>query len=195
VKRGCKAVGKTAANRGLTLLEMLVVLVLVSLLGTLLIQGTGYFLGQYAAIDRVGRASSLAALREHWFASTVAAMVPSRLEARRFVGDEAGFEGVTLQALAAEPGRPVRVRWSIDADRVLYTEQGSQYWVVHRVRDGVPRFQYADHVGGWRENWPQEGNRELIPRMVRLLSSDGRMLWLARFDMFPEPVPNYREQF
>ena len=195
MKRGRGIVGTSAANRGLTLVEMLVVFVLVSLLGTLLIQGTGYFLARYAAIDRLERASSVAALREHWFASTVAAMIPSRLEARRFAGDEAGFEGVTLQALAAEPGRPVRVRWSIESGRVLYTEQGARSWVVHSVRDGAPKFQYAGPAGDWRESWPREGNRDLIPRMVRLQSSDGRLLWLAHFDLFPEPIPNYREQF
>ena len=29
--------------------------------------------------------------------------------------------------------------------------------------------------------------------MVRLISTAGRTVWLARTDLFPEPVPNYRE--
>ena len=28
---------------------------------------------------------------------------------------------------------------------------------------------------------------------VRLVSTSGRTVWLARTDLFPEPVPNYRE--
>ena len=28
---------------------------------------------------------------------------------------------------------------------------------------------------------------------VRLTSRAGRTVWLARTDLFPEPVPNYRE--
>ena len=195
MKRDRRTAEGSGAERGLTMVEMLVVLVLVSLLGTLLIQGTGFFLGRYAAIDRIQRASSLAVLREHWFASTVAAMIPSRIETRRFVGNDRAFEGVTLQPLAAEAGRPVRVRWHIEAGRVLYTEQGSHTWVVHGLRDGPSAFQYADSAGAWRESWPQEGSWQLIPRMVRLLSSDGRVLWLGHFALYPEPVPNYREQF
>ena len=31
--------------------------------------------------------------------------------------------------------------------------------------------------------------------MVRLVSSGGGPLWMARLDLFPEPVPNYREEF
>ena len=103
-----------AGARGLTMVEMLVVLVLVSLLGTLIIQGTGFFLGQFSTVKRVHREASLAALRDHWFASTVEAILPSRHATRRFVGDGTFFEGVTLQPLAAAAGQPLRVRWSIE---------------------------------------------------------------------------------
>ena len=184
-----------AAAGGFTMVEMLVVLVLVSLLGTLIIQGTGFFLGQYATVKRTHRESSLKALRQHWFASTVAAMVPSRLATRLFAGDGRSFEGVTLQPLAAQAGRPVRVRWSIDAGRVLYTERGSRPWTVLSGHDRTLGFQYADSAREWHEAWPPNGSGEHIPRMVRLRSSDGQVLWLAHFDLFPEPVPNYREEF
>ena len=83
---------------------MLVVLVLVSLLGTLLIQGTGFFLGKYATVKRVHREASLATgCASTGSSRTVQAMVPSLVEARRFAGDASSFGGVTLQALAAEP--------------------------------------------------------------------------------------------
>ena len=187
---------------GLTLIEMLVVLVLVSLLGTLLLQGTGFFLGKYATVKRVHREASLATLRQHWFISTVQAMVPSLVEARRFAGDASSFEGVTLQALAAEPGMPVRARWSIDVDGasevVVYAQEGGAPWTVLTADDEGLAFQYADSAGQWHDHWPIASDsrrppRERIPRMVRLISPAGRTVWLARFDLFPEPVPNYRE--
>jgi len=184
---------------------MLVVLVLVSLLGTLLIQGTGFFLGKYATVKRVHRDASLAVLRQHWFISSVQAMVPSRVEARRFAGDASSFEGVTLQALAAEPGLPVRARWSIEADgaseAVLYTQEDGESWTVLGSEDPEDEglaFQYADSAGEWHERWPiSRGGanppRERIPSMIRLISTTGRTVWVARTELFPEPVPNYRE--
>lgn len=186
--------------RGLTLIEMLVVLVLVSLLGTLLIQGAGFFLGRYAAVKRVQRDASLAELRQHWFVSTLQAMVPSTLESRRFAGDASSFEGVTLQGLVAESGRPVRVRWSIDGEggssAVVYAEEAAASWTVLRADDAALAFEYADSARRWHARWPvAEGAPERIPRMVRLVSGQGRTLWLARLDLFPEPVPNYREEF
>ena len=188
---------------GLTLIEMLVVLVLVSLLGALLVQGAGFFLGKYATVKRVHRDASLATLRQHWFISTVQAMVPSRVETRRFAGDTASFEGVTLQALAAEPGLPVRAGWSIEADgaaeAVVYSQEDGVSWtVLASEREGLA-FQYADAAGEWHEHWPVAGADdanpppERIPRMVRLVSTAGRTVWIARTDLFPEPVPNYRE--
>ena len=191
------------AVRGLTLLEMLVVLVLVSLLGTLLIQGVGFFLGKYATVKRIHREASLATLRQHWFVSTVQAMVPSRLEARRFAGGASSFEGVTLQPLAAEPGLPVRVRWSIGgagaSQGVVYAEKHGPRWTVLTSDDEGFAFQYADSAGQWRDRWPIASDprnppRERIPRMVRLISPAGRTMWLARLDLFPEPVVNFWEE-
>ncbi len=124
---------RAAARRtasGLTLLEMLVVFVLASLVGTLLIQGTGFFLGQYDTVKRIGREASSEALQQGWFASTVHAMVPYLAEGRRgFVGDFESFQGVTTQALRAPSGIPVAARWSIVADEagtaVVYAEEPS----------------------------------------------------------------------
>ncbi len=188
------------AQQGLTLIEMLVVLVLVSLLGTLLIQGTGYFLGRYAQVTRVHRDASLAALRQHWFVSTVRTMVPSRVETRQFTGDGTAFEGTTLQPLAAESGLPVRVRWSISGDRdgdsVVYTEDGGEPWTVLTSGEGELSFEYADATGAWQDQWRAASDaRERIPRTVRLVSTEGGTVWLARLELHPVPVPNYREEF
>ena len=182
---------------------MLVVLVLVSLLGTLLVQGAGFFLGKYATAKRVHREASLATLRQHWFISTVQAMVPSPLEARRFAGDASSFEGVTLQPLAAEPGLPVRARWSIgsgDGDggstAVVHVQEDGARWTVLVSDEEGLAFQYADSAGQWHDRWPiasgaPNPSPERIPRMIRLVSDARRTLWLAALDLFPEPVPNY----
>ena len=112
---------------GLTLLEMLVVFVLASLIGTLLIQGAGFFLGQYDTVKRIGREASSAALQQRWFASTVYAMLPYLAADRRFVGDANAFQGITTQPLRSTSGIPVAARWSILAGEagtaVVYAEQ------------------------------------------------------------------------
>ena len=112
---------------GLTLLETLVVFVLASLVGTLMIQGAGFFLGQYDNVKRIGREASSEALRQRWFASTVRGMVPYLSPERNFAGDSAAFHGVTMQPLGARSGVPVAARWSIvqtgEGAAVVYSEQ------------------------------------------------------------------------
>ena len=116
-------------SSGLTLLEVLVVFVLATLVGTLMIQGAGFFLGQYDIVKRIGRDASSEALQQRWFASTVHGMVPYLSPERNFAGDAGFFQGVTLQPLRARSGIPVATRWSIvesaDSVAVVYSEQSS----------------------------------------------------------------------
>ena len=192
-----RRIGGRAA--GLTLVEMLVVLVLASLLGTMVVQGTGFFLGQYAQVKRAQLDANEAALFEHWFVSTVAAALASRVETRHFVGNESAFEAVTLQPLAAEPGRPVRIRWSIsqaEPRSVVYSEEDGELWTVLRLQNGAAEFQYADSEGRWHTAWPPEhADRHRTPRLVRLITSGDRTVVLARLDLSADPAPNYRDQF
>lgn len=184
---------------GLTLLELLVVLVLTSLLGTLVVQGTGFFLGRYETAARVGKTAASAVLQRHWFASTVEGMVPSLREKRRFEGRETTFEGTTLRPLAAQPGRPTRVRWSIDpkdgdSSLVAYTEDGGPTWTVLVVRESGLSFEYADSAGRWHDRWPLDvRSKQTLPRIVRLVSAAGDAVWVGRLALFPRPVVNFRD--
>ena len=184
--------------KGLTLLELLVVIVLVSLLSTLVIQGVGFYLGKYQIVRRVQHEASLGLLHQRWFASTVRGMVPHRLERLRFAGDGAAFEGFTLQPLAAEPGMPMNVRWSITADSnsqtVAYSEEGNVEWKVLKLEGADLSFQYADVNASWHDSWPVSGlDGKTIPHMIRLRSAREQTLWLVHLGLFPEPVQNSRD--
>lgn len=183
----------------MTLLELLVVLVMTSLLGTLVIQGVGFFLGRYETVMRVGRESSLALLPQRWFVSTVAGMVPSLRSGRRFEGRDTSIQGVTMQPLAAQSGRPVRIQWRIDLSDdgspvVRYAEEEGVEWTVLTSTETDVSFQYADPAGQWHDHWPLDGRpRQVLPSMVRLVAETGRTVWVARPALFPEPVENFRD--
>lgn len=185
--------------QGLTLLELLVVLVLTSLIGTLVIQGIGFILGQYRTVTRIGRISALANRQQQWFVSTVRGLVPSLHGNRRFKGEAGAFEGLTLSPLAAGPGRPVKIRWSIDTQDgvgsvVTYGEEGGVEWTLLTLPDPDLSFQYADGAGQWYGHWPFDGqSRQGIPSMVRIVADSGRTVWTARPDLFPYPVMNFRD--
>ena len=193
--------GRTAWRRdlGLSLLEMLVVLVLAALLSTLLIQGLGLFLSGMESVQRHSGRAAVAVMRQRWFASTVGAMMPYLDQQRAFVGDPTAFEGLTLASLTEEPGLPRRIRWFIaDDGSVRYAEVGATRdegveWTLLPATDAGLAFEYAGLDGGWRSEWRAMPNeRQWIPSQVRLIGAGGQVLWLARLALHPVPVANFR---
>ena len=188
-------------SAGLSLLEMLVVLVLASLLATLLVQGLGFFLSSSDTARRHASRAAEAHQQQHWFASSVRSMMPYLDPQRAFAGDAASFAGITLEPLGSEPGLPREVRWSIerDGESLRYAESGGSEatavaWTVLRVPGEALRFEYADRAGLWHPSWPQAAvAREWIPGQVRLIGEDGRTLLSAHLSLHPVPVANFLE--
>ena len=179
-------------QRGLTILEMLVVLMLVALLGTLVIQGLAFFVRSYDAVTRDHRTTTHAALRQHWFVTAVRGIVPYGVQARAFAGDGTAFVAMTLQALNAEPGLPTQTRWSINigggTQAVSYAEDGGTAWQVLETDAGNLAFQYADSANRWHDRWPiAEAPTNWTPKLIRLTSDRGT-IWLAAVEASPEPT-------
>lgn len=182
---------------GLTLVEMLVVFVLLGLVSTLLFQGTGFFANRYEMVQRLHREGSVTGLQQHWFISTVQALVPYGRDVRKFRGNATEFEGITLQPLVAEPGMPAGTRWYIDErdgiQTVLYGEEREPYsggveWPVYVAAAPGLRFQYADANGAWRMRWPvDEAPTEWLPQAIRLFTPAKGTVWIARIE--PSAVP------
>ena len=194
---GWKQRSRSFLQRGLTLMELLVALVLVAMLGTMMVQGVAFFGGSYDAVKRNQRDATHAALRQRWFVSSVRGIVPYGLEARAFKGDATGFETVTLQPLNAEPGMPTFVRWEVVADGlrdvVTYAEDGVTeddviLWRVLESEGLNVSFQYADAANQWHNQWPLESEpTQWIPGMIRLVASGGP-IWLATIDVASSPT-------
>ena len=194
--------GNRARAIGLTLVEMLVVFVLLGLVSTLLFQGTGFFANRYETVQRLHREGSVTGLQQHWFITTVEAMVPYGRELRRFRGNESAFEGISLQPLVAEPGMPAATRWYIDEQdgirSVVYREErgpdtGGAEWPVYTTAEPGLRFQYADAAGQWRARWPvDDAPVDWLPQAIRLATPGEGTLWVARID--PSAVPVLTEE-
>ena len=187
---------RRAQAKGLSLLETLVVLALLSLLSTLVLQGLGAFMGRYDTVQRVHRDASLAVLQQHWFVTSVRGLVPVGVVARRFQGDAGAFQGTTLRPLAAESGLPTRVRWRIEGtahQAVTVAEDDADAWqVLASERDGLA-FEYADSNGEWHARWPSAAAPdEWVPRMIRLTAQDAGAIWLASIVASPRPALDER---
>ena len=188
---------------GFTVMEMLAVLTLVSLLGTLLVQGLGFFAARYEAVKRSHRDVDSFALWQHWFAATVNGIVPVGVRARRFRGDATSFSGTSLQPLAGDGGVPAVVRWTVAEDQaaVVYQEEGLAAtpeqpiaWRLPLGDDGTLSFSYADRQGRWHTAWPTDAAPlEWTPTLIRLgenTPGETRTIWIARVEAASYPMPN-----
>ena len=151
---------------GLTLVELLVTFVILSLLVGLVLEGLSLFSARYDTVTRHFRTAASQTLGQQWFATSVRGIVPYGRVARRFQGDATSFTGITLEPLHAEPGTPVTVRWSVASDEIATTVVYAEYaaivdpatatpaveWRVHGTEDAELSFQYAAGAPGVASN-------------------------------------------
>lgn len=144
---------------GFTLLEMLVVLILVSLISVLMMQGFSFVVGLHERIRHQLIMLQDIELREQWFRSVVRAMHIGRSsDNAAFKGDAFSFSGLTLQPLDGLLGMPTNIHWRIErtnAVSVLTYQQGDDTPVsVFEWSLTSPEFRYLDAQGQLQSSWP-----------------------------------------
>lgn len=176
-----------------TLLELLVVLVLVSFITTLLIQGMAYVAKVNETFLREGSQRQKRELVDGWFVESVAALsAPEPGDPRgRFRGDALSFEGVTLASMDRREGVPTPFAFRVepqaqtqdpraDAELIYVRLQADQRWpLIHLAADS--HFEYQDAAGSWHADWPPAAAlADMLPDAVALASvQDGRFVLSA----------------
>lgn len=178
---------RSRAAAGFTLMEMLVTLVIFSIVTALIWQA----LATLAKIEtRLGDAELFAsddALRARWVSQSLAGLVNGpRNDPLRFKGTDTGLEGYTT--MPPWPGslgpEPVELRLQQDATsgltvlnaRRVFTGAISPLWEWQ----GPAAFSYLGTDARWTATWPPpEGRHPALPRAVRLMAPEGRVLLVA----------------
>ena len=163
---------------GFTLLEMLVVLVLVSFISVLLLEGFSYvlhlrssFLAQFEDLQR-------GALQEYWFRSTTAAIITERYNGDHvFKGEKHQFSGLTIAALDQNIGVPTSFGWKMEyADGIMvlhYQNSKNETWNISHWFSGEGKFSYMAKDGKWHTEWPPKIGLD-IPQIPRIIQFQGQ---------------------
>ena len=166
---------KTRNNlSGLTLMEMLVVLVLTSLIATLLLQGTTFLYGSHERVNYHLKLMQRDILPDSWFRASVAKLVASLDEDAGFSGNANGFSGYSYASVTEQEGKLVRVEW-----RLTETAQGVELWLAQFGHENLLTQQWADaqsaqffymnHNGQFSSVWPTTDQEKLLlPLAIRL---------------------------
>ncbi|HAQ26198.1 MAG TPA: hypothetical protein DCQ80_09570 [Pseudomonas sp.] len=177
----------TESQRGFTLLEMIVVLLIVSLVSALLMQGFLYMASVYGVVERRQKVQQGNQLAGGWLSDSVRGLVNGidgaswivRSEAP-FAGTEEGFDGIGLVALSTAGGvvRPLKVEWHLESEAsgalaLVYSEQrierdDADRFVVRRWSRGRGRFSYLSE-GQWHDRFPVGDKKDsVLPQAIRL---------------------------
>lgn len=153
------------SEAGLTLLEMLVVVVLVGMLVTVAFEGLSRL---FDMRQRLGVWIDLAgdnAITSSWLRDSLASTTPEYENgANPFRGAPRSVRGLTLAGLNTRPGVPVPFEWRLGTDdsgrqsTLEYREGQATTYQVYWRWDGAPgRFTYLADDGKEYPTWPPEG--------------------------------------
>jgi len=160
-------------QKGLTLLEVLVVLVIVSLVATMMMQGFGYTMGMYQRVVNTQRDGYKQVMAYKWLRQTLSATAPPRDYDVYFKADAQGLVATSFHPLfRAAEGKTV-IGWRVESTAVgwalIYTEAEQDFQVL-QGDDGLASFEYLDAQDSWRDSWPpEEVEPRRIPEAVRLM--------------------------
>jgi prepilin-type N-terminal cleavage/methylation domain-containing protein len=156
---------RSVADAGMTLLEMLVVLILVAMLVTVSFEGLSRL---FDLRQRLGAWIDLAgdnAITTTWLRDSLASSVPEyETGPVPFRGGERSLTGLTIAGLRTRPGIPVAFEWRLGPDpqgrgSVLEYRDGTDLrYSVYWRWDGEPgRFTYFAEDGKSYPTWPPTG--------------------------------------
>lgn len=197
------------AQRGMTLLELLVVMTVLALVTSLLMQGFGTALSTYERVQRRQSEGLLLDLGYRWFAQTLSGAQAELDAPRYFHGDAQGLGGITHRPLLGGNGQVSFFSWQLSETRngelqLVYSQPNGVEWTIHRWPIGSRgRFIYRTANGSATEQWPPPPNDSLsssgdgsIPSAIALeiTPSNGPIQrWYANLPGRTYPRPDYRD--
>ena len=157
-------------------------IVIVSLVSTVLVQGLGFGLSLYQQVESRREESHAEVLVRHWFGASSSALVVSVGEHSSLKGDSNHFSATSFNALVASSGIATPISWELIDDQkgsvLRYSQAGEAVlsWPIRRVHS----FEYMDHDGGWHSSWPLQDQMALpLPAALRVIDATGSVYMLS----------------
>jgi len=164
-------------ERGFTLVEVLVVLVITALLSTLLLQVLSQVSRLQARFGSQIEQSRGGAMRADWFRQLLQGLKPDYADGQqRFVGASSRIEGLSSSGLSATGGAPLPFTLEImpstaGGGQLRYRSGAAQLDLIRWRSGGRAEFAYLDAAGTEHAQWPPLGfapMASIVPTASRL---------------------------
>jgi Tfp pilus assembly protein PilE len=164
---------RAPASAGLTLIEMLVVIVMTALTATLVMQGIGQGLALYRRVSADQGALYRELMCRDWLRQTLSAAVSNAPDSDDFSANAQQMRLQTFRPLLGSEGVATAIEWALLADGSLEYREGDQA-VTIAAGPGFSAFAFQDDAAAWHGSWPPD-DRHRIPERIRLIGADGHM--------------------
>ena len=171
---------RDSEQRGFTLVEVLITLVLLSMVAAIVFGSLGQVLDARARLRPYLDKSEETALVAGWFRQTVQALIADYDTGKnRFAASANAFSGLTASPLLGPAGTPTAFTWALNYDPALdvtlleYREKPSDSVEVARWSGKDAVFSYYGQDQEWRRVWPPSDlgtstTALQLPQLVRL---------------------------
>lgn len=164
------------SNRGFTLLEVIVVLMISGLIAAILMQGLSIMLETRLRVSGTIDNLEQAGIQTSIVTTPIRGLLPDYLDGPDvFVGDKKRIRGLTLSPLQGTAGAPTGFGMILDYDIVddmtslTYYERGYDPLIIAQWPGQQGEFSYRGRAGDWAETWPpQRDGIKQTPRSVML---------------------------
>lgn len=183
-------------QRGLTLLEMMVVLLIAGMAISLGFQSLGQWRRANTAITQISGELKQTALTESWLTGSLRGLIP--VEERPFEGEPDRLEGVTTLPVQSHQGGATDTEWSIQlvsGTPHLKLKEGETPALDLPLPGATEaRFYYADGDGKLSQQWPPKlGLHDQLPATIVLeqkMDDGSRKVWAASITGSRNPYTN-----
>ena len=183
-------------QRGLTLLEMMVVLLIAGMAVALGFQSLGQWRRANAAISSISGTIQQTTLTESWLADSLRGLIP--VPEQTFEGSEDKVLGVTTLPVQSHQGGATDIEWSIRSEaglpHLLLKEGTDRRLDLPLSGVSRARFAYMDKEGKLHAQWPPKlGLHDHLPAVVLLsqeMDDGSRRVWAATISGSRNPYTN-----
>lgn len=166
------------SEKGLTLVEMLVVLILVTMISILMIQGLGNALKVYHKTSANQVEKLQKSMVYGWMRRVIGSAVPNKIGSQDFIGDSTSLILRSYQPLISNSFVNASVAWrlsSLPPYNIEYTE-GDYSFISPLELEEKPSFLFLDENGNWVKEWPKERRSFNLPEAVRITLGKNKYL-------------------
>jgi prepilin-type N-terminal cleavage/methylation domain-containing protein len=153
---------------GLTLVELLVTLVLVSLAVALVTGGIGQASAMLARVTTNQGEVYEELMARAWLRQTIATAVTPAGTRFGLKGNELQLSLWSFRPLLGSEGPPTELAWRARSEGGLEYSEGDQAMTIAALPP-LARFEYQDAQRAWHPQWPVEDKDSALPVRVRVL--------------------------